>query len=255
LSPHNGGPLTSYENGVSKYLTSLTEVNPTLWTEAQAGNPAALQFFSDEVSRFDNIMTAAFCNGAVFTNTPANLPGTTVDEINNAFFGDVSEFAANNEALINSVANARAALPGSASEFITLRNADQVEEALAYSRANGLNLTRDLLSDPTITNSGSPTSIAALQQYLDAVGFQLPYTPDSADLAKALQAEEATLGETDAASGLGGKLLGTVNVILTAHDALSSYANARAKGFNRYLLPLLAVYLSMKLVMELLTDA
>lgn len=68
ISAHPGTPLSSYERGVDDYLTRLTDNNSALWTRAQAGDRAALDFFAKEVEKFDNILTTAFREGAIFTN-------------------------------------------------------------------------------------------------------------------------------------------------------------------------------------------
>jgi hypothetical protein len=73
VSPHPGGPLGSYENGMAGYLGQLTVDNPAKWAQAQGGNPDALQFFRDQVTALQDSAARALYSGELFTNTPSTL--------------------------------------------------------------------------------------------------------------------------------------------------------------------------------------
>ena len=91
VSPHNGGPLASYQNGIKGFLSDLANsdayqiaTDPNSDPAAQA---AAKTELSNEVSDFTDATGAGLANGDVYTNTPASSTGVDPNAENSEFFG------------------------------------------------------------------------------------------------------------------------------------------------------------------------
>ena len=244
LSPHNGGPVSSYTNAVQNFLDQIQASAD--FTAAEAGDATALQNVVTQFNNFQNALKIGLINGDLFTNTPGGFTPAETNAINGQFFGTdsngnislttIDSYVAANADQIAAVNALQASLGGNAAKFAGL-TADQADTVLAYTKANNINLAAGTPLGSDTTASGSPTAPAELQSYLDAKNINISAPADTADLAtttSVAETEAATNGAA-AATGTGvnltaGEILGAGAVGVTSFaSGMQSFVDARAQ--------------------------
>ncbi len=228
ITPHPGGPLDSYETGVRNFLGKLAGSDD--YTEARAGDQAALQRLSAKVTELRDAMKVAVLNGDLFTNTPAASVGIDPNARNAAFFSDVTGYASRNTARIAELSALQTSLGGDAAKMIALDTPEKVATTLAYAKKNSLNLAAKTPLDPTLANSGLPTAPAELQRFMDARSITLSVAEDAADVSsitRRITSREAGFVTTGL---LKDATLGAASVLLTTGEAMGTYVRSRAQG-------------------------
>lgn len=90
VSPHNGGPLKTYSDGLGEQLDKLERS-----LDGQAalqGDKAAAGRITDRVSSLRDTMRAGLINGDLFTNTPKETAVEIPNAKNAEFFGDLEGY-------------------------------------------------------------------------------------------------------------------------------------------------------------------
>lgn len=90
-SPHTGGHLGTYSKNFCKFLTGL-QAHPS-FVAAQAGDPAALDRLTAEVSRFVAVAKFALANEHLLANTPAGMTPEEANKRNEDWFGNWETYA------------------------------------------------------------------------------------------------------------------------------------------------------------------
>lgn len=90
VSPHPGGPLGGYTNGL---LQELDRLQNTVDGQATLrGDRAAAQRIADRVTTLTDTMRAGLINGDLVTNTPEGMTAEQANARNRAFFGDLDGY-------------------------------------------------------------------------------------------------------------------------------------------------------------------
>ncbi|MEN2470076.1 calcium-binding protein [Burkholderia sp. GS2Y] len=227
ITPHSGGPLSSYETGVQNFLDELARSPDFAATQAgdQAQRQAALQRLANAVTQLRDTMKVAILNGDLFTNNPAASTGIDAAAKNAAFFGDVAGYAERNAGKIAEVTALQTKIGGDAAKMIALDSSAKVEAVLTYAKTNNLRLA-SIASLGSTSQNISKDAAAALARYLNVAGITVHGAADAGDVASIVQKyfkNQAGAITTQAAMGI-------VGAVLTAGDAVGTYARARSQG-------------------------
>lgn len=155
ITPHSGGPLRAYQDGMLEWLDEIQETRDG--KAAIAGDPAALDRVAKRVEQLRDTVRAGLINGDLYTNTPLGQTPASTSQSVRKFFDEVPDYHRLNIRQVqllptlSSVDQGWGAVAGS--EMRVVRTLDQIDsEQKAITRGGNVELQRHGLS-VAISNS------------------------------------------------------------------------------------------------------
>lgn len=155
ITPHSGGPLRAYQDGMLEWLDEIQETRDG--KAAIAGDPAALDRVAKRVEQLRDTVRAGLINGDLYTNTPLGQTPASTSQSVRKFFDEVPDYHRLNIRQVQllptlpSVDQGWGAVAGS--EMRVVRTLDQIDsEQKAITRGGNVELQRHGLS-VAISNS------------------------------------------------------------------------------------------------------
>ncbi len=155
ITPHSGGPLRAYQDGMLEWLDEIQETRDG--KAAIAGDPAALDRVTKRVEQLRDTVRAGLINGDLYTNTPLGQTPASTSQSVRKFFDEVPDYHRLNIRQVqllptlSSVDQGWGAVAGS--EMRVVRTLDQIDsEQKAITRGGNVELQRHGLS-VAISNS------------------------------------------------------------------------------------------------------
>ncbi|WP_369039558.1 XVIPCD domain-containing protein [Stenotrophomonas maltophilia] len=155
ITPHSGGPLRAYQDGMLEWLDEIQETRDG--KAAIAGDPAALDRVTKRVEQLRDTVRAGLINGELYTNTPLGQTPASTSQSVRKFFDEVPDYHRRNVRQVqllptlSSVDQGWGAVAGS--EMRVVRTLDQIDsEQKAITRGGNVELQRHGLS-VAISNS------------------------------------------------------------------------------------------------------
>ncbi|MBA0388608.1 hypothetical protein D7U91_12430 [Stenotrophomonas maltophilia] len=155
ITPHSGGPLRAYQDGMLEWLDEIQETRDG--KAAIAGDPAALDRVAKRVEQLRDTVRAGLINGDLYTNTPLGQTPASTSQSVRKFFDEVPDYHRLNIRQVqllptlSSVDQGWGAVAGS--EMRIVRTLDQIDsEQKAITRGGNVELQRHGLS-VAISNS------------------------------------------------------------------------------------------------------
>lgn len=155
ITPHSGGPLRAYQDGMLEWLDEIQETRDG--KAAIAGDPAALDRVAKRVEQLRDTVRAGLINGDLYTNTPLGQTPASTSQSVRKFFDEVPDYHRLNIRQVqllptlSSVDQGWGAVAGS--EMRVVRTLDQIDsEPKAITRGGNVELQRHGLS-VAISNS------------------------------------------------------------------------------------------------------
>ncbi|MFB5857041.1 XVIPCD domain-containing protein [Stenotrophomonas maltophilia] len=155
ITPHSGGPLRAYQDGMLEWLDEIQETRDG--KAAIAGDPAALDRVAKRVEQLRDTVRAGLINGDLYTNTPLGQTPASTSQSVRKFFDEAPDYHRLNIRQVqllptlSSVDQGWGAVAGS--EMRVVRTLDQIDsEQKAITRGGNVELQRHGLS-VAISNS------------------------------------------------------------------------------------------------------
>lgn len=155
ITPHSGGPLRAYQDGMLEWLDEIQETRDG--KAAIAGDPAALDRVAKRVEQLRDTVRTGLINGDLYTNTPLGQTPASTSQSVRKFFDEVPDYHRLNIRQVqllptlSSVDQGWGAVAGS--EMRVVRTLDQIDsEQKAITRGGNVELQRHGLS-VAISNS------------------------------------------------------------------------------------------------------
>ncbi|HEL3736461.1 TPA: hypothetical protein UMU63_001389 [Stenotrophomonas maltophilia] len=155
ITPHSGGPLRAYQDGMLEWLDEIQETRDG--KAAIAGDPAAMDRVAKRVEQLRDTVRAGLINGDLYTNTPLGQTPASTSQSVRKFFDEVPDYHRLNIRQVqllptlSSVDQGWGAVAGS--EMRVVRTLDQIDsEQKAITRGGNVELQRHGLS-VAISNS------------------------------------------------------------------------------------------------------
>jgi hypothetical protein len=132
LTLHPGGPLSSYPQGIGKFLDSIQ--NSPEFKLALGGDLDAHQQLAAELNFFHDTVKVALVNGDLYTNAPAGMTRIDANNSNAAWYADWRNYGINNAdkiGLVNSILEGLAAESNpNAAKWASLLGPGRLDEIL-----------------------------------------------------------------------------------------------------------------------------
>lgn len=224
ITPHSGGPLRAYQDGMLEWLDEIQETRDG--KAAIAGDPTALDRVTKRVEQLRDTVRAGLINGDLYTNTPLGQTPASTSQGVRKFFDEVPDYHRMNIRQVQLLPTLSSVDQGwgavASSEMRVVRTLDQIDsEHKAITRGGNVELQRHGLS-VAISNSHhvgrislSDPSIQTIERVLGeeaAHRIRSPYAQSgSASL-------DLLLGEASASQLIrsGGLLASGADAVITA---------------------------------------
>ncbi len=123
LSPHTGGPLSSYQKGINDLVDDLADTEDG--QAAIAGDRAAAERVAGRVNTLRDTLKTALINGDLFTNTPKGITSEAINKLNQELLGKLDDYATKHADAISKMGK----LVGPEAEWTAvLKSSEAVEE-------------------------------------------------------------------------------------------------------------------------------
>lgn len=127
LSPHTGGPLSSYQKGINDLVDDLADTEDG--QAAIAGDRAAAERVAGRVNTLRDTLKTALINGDLFTNTPKGITSEAINKLNQELLGKLDDYATKHADAISKMGK----LVGPEAEWTAvLKSSEAVEEVSLY---------------------------------------------------------------------------------------------------------------------------
>lgn len=155
ITPHSGGPLRAYQDGMLEWLDEIQETRDG--RAAMAGDPAALDRVAKRVEQLRDTVRAGLINGDLYTNTPLGQTPASTSQSVRKFFDEVPDYHRLNIRQVQLLPTLSGVDQGwgavAGSEMRVVRTLDQIDsEQKAITRGGNVELQRHGLS-VAISNS------------------------------------------------------------------------------------------------------
>lgn len=155
ITPHSGGPLRAYQDGMLEWLDEIQETRDG--KAAIAGDPAALDRVTKRVEQLRDTVRAGLINGDLYTNTPLGQTPASTSQSVRKFFDEVPDYHRLNIRQVQLLPTLSSVDQGwgavAASEMRVVRTLDQIDsEQKTITRGGNVELQRHGLS-VAISNS------------------------------------------------------------------------------------------------------
>ncbi len=155
ITPHSGGPLRAYQDGMLEWLDEIQETRDG--KAAIAGDPAALDRVTKRVEQLRDTVRVGLINGDLYTNTPLGQTPASTSQSVRKFFDEVPDYHRLNIRQVQLMPTLSGVDQGwgavASSEMRVVRTLDQIDsEQKAITRGGNVELQRHGLS-VAISNS------------------------------------------------------------------------------------------------------